>query len=32
MLSFQGERAEAARRMMHFVTNHEWGLMLLDEV
>ena len=32
MLSYSGQRAEAALKMMQFIQSHDWGLMLLDEV
>jgi superfamily II DNA or RNA helicase len=32
MLSFMGKRAEATEKMINFIRNHDWGLMMLDEV
>ena len=32
MLAFSGERRDEAKKMMNFIQNREWGLMLLDEV
>ena len=33
MVGYSGEkRAEMTSKMLKFINNHEWGLMLLDEV
>lgn len=32
MLSFSGARTDISKKMIEFISNHEWGLMLIDEV
>eukprot|EP00127_Corallochytrium_limacisporum_P000579 Clim_evm6s20 gene=Clim_evmTU6s20 len=32
MMSFSGKRAEEAQKVLDWISSHEWGIMLLDEV